>query len=137
MAQEVFVKVHARFDTLDAERPIRPWLFAFARNVAANHVRLARHRELPSEDVGNTHPGATNPEADARRAQARERILTVLAAMSFERRSVIVMHELDGFSAPEIAEVLGVPTNTVYSRIRLARTELREKLRELRPGVGK
>ena len=52
--------------------------------------------------------------------------------MEIERRAVFLMHEVDGFSIPEVAEVLAVPLNTAYSRLRLARDEFRERVRRLR-----
>jgi RNA polymerase sigma-70 factor (ECF subfamily) len=49
---------------------------------------------------------------------------------------VIVMQDLEGFGAPEIAAELGVPVNTVYSRIRLARDEFRDAVRALQQKGG-
>ena len=54
-----------------------------------------------------------------------------LSQMSWEHRCALVMHELDGFTAKEIAESTGVPLNTIYSRIRAARAELREAIARL------
>ena len=65
-------------------------------------------------------------EGRAIEAEKRRRVLDALHRMSFERRAVLIMHDLDGFTAPEMARELDVPLNTVYSRIRLARRELRE-----------
>lgn len=128
VAQEVFLRVHARFDAYDRSRPLRPWLFAFARAVVANHLRLARHREMPSGAAAEETPSTTDPERAALQRERRGRVLKALAQLSFERRAVLVMHELDGFTAPEISEALDVPLNTVYSRIRAARADLRELL---------
>lgn len=44
LVSEIFVRVHKELATYDADRPIRPWLFAFAARVASEHRRLARHR---------------------------------------------------------------------------------------------
>ena len=44
LVSEIFVRVHEELATYDADRPIRPWLFAFAARVASEHRRLARHR---------------------------------------------------------------------------------------------
>jgi RNA polymerase sigma-70 factor (ECF subfamily) len=55
-----------------------------------------------------------------------------LEAMEIDRRAVFLMHEVDGFSIPEVAEALAVPLNTAYSRLRLARDEFRERVRRLR-----
>ena len=61
------------------------------------------------------------PDEQMSRAQDRRLILGALAALDLDRRAVFVMHELDGFSMPEIAAALSAPLNTCYSRLRLAR----------------
>jgi RNA polymerase sigma-70 factor (ECF subfamily) len=49
-----------------------------------------------------------------------------LKALSEEQQAVFVLHELDEVSAPDIADALGIPLNTVYSRLRLARPRFRD-----------
>ena len=125
VAQELFVAVHARAAELGPARPVRPWLFSFAVRFAANYRRLSRVRadagELP-ENVAE--PGDIHGEA-------RDLVLRALARLDFDRRTVVVMHDLEGFAAPEIAATLGVPLNTVYSRIRLAREDFRRAFEAL------
>lgn len=134
VAQEVFLVVHRRFAEYDPERPVRPWLFAFAARVAANHSRLARHRRERLDGGGHAHreDGGDGPEARAAASEARAQLLQALEQVPFDRRTVVVMHELDGCTAPVIAEALGLPVNTVYSRLRLGRQELTRAVRELR-----
>jgi RNA polymerase sigma-70 factor (ECF subfamily) len=45
------------------------------------------------------------------------------------------MHDLDEVGMPEVAETLGIPLNTGYSRLRLARKELAEAVRRLAGGA--
>ncbi len=126
VAQEVFVHVHRRFEEYDASRPVRPWLFSFALRVAANQRRLARHRrEVGQDDVDVHASDAASPEQDALRAESRRLVLEALDGVELDRRAVLIMHELDGVAAPGIAEALGIPLNTVYSRLRTAREEFR------------
>jgi RNA polymerase sigma-70 factor (ECF subfamily) len=58
-----------------------------------------------------------------------------LATIDMGRRAVLVLHEIEEMTAPEIAHVLGIPLNTVYSRLRVARGELEQALR--RQGEGR
>ena len=46
-----------------------------------------------------------------------------LAALELDRRAVFVMHDIDGHVMPDIATALGIPLNTAYSRLRLARAD--------------
>lgn len=128
VAQETFLAVHKQFDKYDRARPVRPWLFAFAFRVAANHQRLARHRREVSDDVAAEQPVHDTPERAASDREEQDLVLRALSALPFERRTALVMHDLDGFSAPEIAETLSVPLNTVYSRVRIAREEFRKAI---------
>lgn len=66
-----------------------------------------------------------NPEEQATESESRARILECLQLVPLARRAVLVMHDLDGFSAQEIASTLDIPLNTAYSRLRTARTEFK------------
>ncbi len=65
-------------------------------------------------------------------AQRAGRVLAALDTLDLDRRVIFVMHEMDGTACPEIAEALGVPLNTVYSRLRLARQKFKAAIRRLR-----
>ena len=101
---------------------MRPWLFSFALRYAANYRKLARHRAELSDAVD-----ARTPASDAR-TEARDLVLRALTRLEFDRRSVLVMHDLEGFGAGDIAVDLGIPVNTVYSRLRLARDQFRDAI---------
>lgn len=53
-----------------------------------------------------------------------ERIMPLLEALDFDQRAVFVMYDVNDMTVSEIAEVLEVPINTIYSRLRLARAEI-------------
>jgi RNA polymerase sigma-70 factor (ECF subfamily) len=129
IAQELFVSVHQQLPQYDASLPVRPWLFSFALRYAANYRRLARNRaHFPvNESLATTND--VNVEA-------RDLVLRALSMVDFDRRTVIVMHDLEGFGAPEIAERIGIPLNTVYSRLRAARADFRAALDTLRKPEG-
>jgi len=123
VAHDVFVAFYRGSDGYDRARPIRPWLFGICFRVASDYRRRAQHRfEVPSEAEEVADGG---PDADARVAsrEARRLVLWALEALDFDRRAVFVMHDLDGYSMPEIAATLSAPLNTLYSRLRLAREQ--------------
>jgi RNA polymerase sigma-70 factor (ECF subfamily) len=124
LCHDVFVAVHGARDRFDPTRPIRPWLSGIAFRVASEYRRRAHNRrELPGEPP--TPPPAPGPAADERLSMQEEQdlVLAALATLSEERRAVLIMHDLDEQSMPEIAEALGWPLNTAYSRLRLARAD--------------
>ena len=126
VAQEVFVTVHAKFGEYDRTKPVRPWLFAFAYRSASNYHRVAHRRE--SREQVSEAPPPTTPEEGALDRQAQALVLAALQQIPLERRCVLIMHDIDGFSAPEIGETLSIPTNTVYSRVRIAREEFKKAI---------
>ena len=121
-AQEVWVIVHRRLDALESPRAVRSWLFQIARRVAARHRRGEQRSRRKLDALGLVPAHRNLPHAD------RDSLLTVetlLGQLDARKREAFVLSELEGWSAPEIAKAAGTNPNTVYSRIRLAREELR------------
>jgi RNA polymerase sigma-70 factor (ECF subfamily) len=125
VAQEIFLAVHRHLDEYEPSRPVRPWLFSFSLRFAANYRRLARNRAHVPDD------GLHQEAARGSDVEARDLVLRALEALDFDFRVVFVMHDLEGFSAPEIAEQTGCKLNTVYSRIRLAREGFKSAVERL------
>jgi RNA polymerase sigma-70 factor, ECF subfamily len=136
LTQQVFLQVHGQLATYDSSRPLRPWLFAFAFNAASNHRNLARHRvELCVVPPDLADPVAPVDEQLITR-QELELAELALTRVSLDRRAVLLLHEIEGHSIPEIALALGIPVNTAYSRLRLARQEYELCVRRLRAQRG-
>lgn len=134
VTQEVFLAVHDLLEDYDATRPFRPWLFAIAYRVALRHRRrVGRRAEDVSEPAALADRVVTRDESSAR--DARELVLRAVEAIEIHRRAVFVMKELDGHDVPEIAEALGIPLNTAYTRLRLARDEFRAAVERLDKGA--
>jgi RNA polymerase sigma-70 factor (ECF subfamily) len=133
VAHDVFVVVFRRLPDFDPSRPIKPWLFGIAYRVASDHRRLRRNsHELPGEiDVDTRDPA---PPADEQLAGADDQRLVraALGHLEEERRAVFVLFELDAVPIPDVAEALGIPLNTAYSRLRLARADFRDAVLRLR-----
>jgi len=118
---EVFIVLHRKWDEIDRERTLRPWLFGVARRVAAD--ARAKRRELPA----SIEPPAG---ADPLAAQ-RELLYRAMDVLDDDRRIVLVLHDLEGHTGAEIAAMLDLPVNTVHSRLRLARAEVLAAVRAL------
>jgi RNA polymerase sigma-70 factor, ECF subfamily len=128
VTHDCFVAIYRHFDTYDPRRPLRPWLFGFAFRVAADHRKLARHRHEAREPALEATDPLPRPDQLVEEEQLRNGLLAALDAMDFEKRSLIVMHDVEGMPVPEMARLLEVPLNTAYSRLRLARAELERHL---------
>jgi RNA polymerase sigma-70 factor, ECF subfamily len=129
VVHEVFVRVYRKLAEYDDARPIRPWLFGFAYRGAADYRRLARHRrEAPGVDTDAPDPRA-GPDEEVDLSDRRALLDRALEAVPLERRAVLVLHELEEKPVPEIADALGIPLNTAYSRLRTGRAELAAALK--------
>jgi RNA polymerase sigma-70 factor (ECF subfamily) len=132
VAHEVFIAVHRHLAEYDPRRPLRPWLFGITLRTAMRYRALARHRrEVIESELDAIDPG---PAADEQldRAQERAVVNEALAALDLDLRTTFVMFEVDGHNAPEIAQVLGIPVNTVYSRLRRGRERFRAAASQIR-----
>lgn len=122
-AHDVFLVVHRQLSRFDGCSP-RSWLFAIAQRVALHYRRaLARRRTEPFTEAELRDERSGCPEESQEQREACELVQQILDQLSDERRVVIVLAELEQLSAPEIAEILRIPLNTVYSRLRLARRD--------------
>ena len=128
MAQEVWLQVHGKWTDYDEARPPRPWLFAFAFRAAANYRRLARHRESPASEAVAREPAENDTEQAVSRCEERTLLLDAIQSLDLEHSSALVLVDIDEVSPRDAAEILGIPVNTVYSRVRNARIRVKESL---------
>jgi RNA polymerase sigma factor (sigma-70 family) len=115
--QDVFVVLLRRLDELDLERGVRGWLWGVSRRVAWIHRKGARRR-APEID------GSVRP-----RQETRVAVQHALDRLDDKRLEVLVLAEVEGRSAREIAGQLGLPITTVQWRLRSARKILRTEPR--------
>lgn len=125
--QDVLVVVHRRGSEFEPGAKPTSWLYAICRRVAAARRRKAHtRREILGDDVQPIEPDDPERLMAKRRNQARlERILDQL---SDDHRIVLVMFEIEGLSCPEIAQELGQPLGTIYSRLHAARQSFHKAL---------
>lgn len=124
LAQEVFLTVHRRLATYDPSRPLRPWLIGICSRVALHHWRTARRHPADHDASSVDIEHALGVVAGDTDQDARLVLGALLATLDPERRAMFVLHEIEGFSIPEIAELTEIPLNTIYSRLRRTREEL-------------
>lgn len=133
--QDVFVVVHRRLGSFDGSSRLSTWLFGICLRVASQYRRKAhRRRERGVVDVERT---ASEGEGDAPDAamlarEAERRLEQVLDALELGRRVVFVMFEIESVGCAEIAEQLGLPLGTVYSRLSAARIDFAKAALKLR-----
>jgi RNA polymerase sigma-70 factor, ECF subfamily len=135
VAHDVFVVASRKWSDYDPTRPLKPWLFGIAMRVALAYRRRAGYtREVLVDDLReepNPQPGAGAALDEERR---RRLVHAAIDAVHDSRKQVFILHDLDGIPMPDIVADLGIPLNTGYSRLRLARQEFRDAALRLRAG---
>ena len=135
--QEVFLVVHRRLHTFSGQCALTTWLYEICFRVAAGYRRKAHFRReelIPDwSKVDAAGPAAASPERQLQAARQAKQLEQILDTLPLEYRVVFVMFELEGMSSEQIAESVGVPLGTVYSRLYRARKRFARALVRLGP----
>jgi RNA polymerase sigma-70 factor (ECF subfamily) len=128
VVQEALFQVARSLPRFEQRSKLSTWLYRVVANVVRMHVRHKAARpalELtePSQIDQRVAASAT-PEQHAQQNDDVRALYRSLDALSDKKRSVIVLHDLEGLPAQEIAEVLEIPLLTVRTRLFYARKEL-------------
>ena len=135
--QDVLVKLYARFDELEEVREPGPWLnkvlyhhFVDDRRRYARQPLSLVDPEGDIESCKGVEPGESTPEQDLASNQQQHRLKRALRQLSEEHREVVLLHDSEGYSLPELEAMTGVPIGTLKSRLHRARTRLRQLLKK-------
>jgi RNA polymerase sigma factor (sigma-70 family) len=119
VVQEAFVKAFLALGRFHAAEPFRPWLLAIVVNEARNRWRWRARRPtvaLPLVGEGISAPTQT-PEQAAEENETVRSLRDAVVALPRHQREVVVCRYLLDLSEAETADVLGIPSGTVKSRL--------------------
>jgi RNA polymerase sigma-70 factor (ECF subfamily) len=123
VVQDVFLVVHRRLRDFEGRSSMKTWIFGITLRVVSDHRRTLRRKgglsPLPDDEVLGDH--RDGPGAELEKRQAARVLHALLDELDDEKRAVFVLAELEELGAKEIADMVGIPVNTVYSRLRAAR----------------
>jgi len=126
--QDVFVKIFRSLKNFRFDSSFSTWLYRITMNTAINIYRKRKNHGLsftnydePS-DIQLAAPDISKDQRD--RADAAARVAELLKNINPEHRACIVLREIEGLDYKEMADVLGIPLNTVRSRLKRAREAL-------------
>jgi RNA polymerase sigma-70 factor, ECF subfamily len=125
LTQETFIRAFAKLSQYRGEVPLGAWLRSVALSVAYNGLRqdgTRRGREV--ELVESSAVAEGSPE----RSVLRSQIAAAVDKLPEIYRSVVVLHDVEGYTHEEIADTLGIPAGTSRARLTYARAQLREAL---------
>ena len=122
--QDTFIRAFARLSQFRGDAAFSTWLHRITVTVVSNarrsEVRFAREVALDEAHMVESAPEA-EPDLKECIARAVENLTEVY-------RTTLILHDIEGYTHAEIAELLGVPEGTCKSRLSAARAQLREAL---------
>jgi RNA polymerase sigma-70 factor (ECF subfamily) len=143
IVQEAFVRVVQNAGDFKHVARFTTWLYTITRNLCIDHMRkraLRRHPSLDEAKRGEEGDGPTlgeqtadtraSVEREATGTELKERIANAVDKLPEDQREVFLMREIANLQFKEIAEITGVPENTVKSRMRYALERLQAALSE-------
>lgn len=131
LTQDIFIALLKTAPIFDGTKRLKPWLYGIAVNKAAGFKRtgwlhkmlLGRH-QLETEALTPTQVNSPGKQVEIRRDLAR-----AFEMLSREQHEVMILHAVEGFDGEEIAQILGIKVNTVWTRLHRARKTLSENLK--------
>ncbi len=126
--QEGFLHAFRAIQRVDPAQPFAAWLHRIVANAALDIGRRRRVRDADELTDAVASPFRDPAEAD----ELRRRLTAGLQLLTERQRTVIVLHDIEGFRHAEIGEILGIPEGTARSDLHHARHMLRRDLGDVR-----
>ncbi len=133
LAQEVFLRAHSSLETLRDAQALESWLFQIATHASIDRMRQrARAAEREAGQPVDELPLADRNQPSAltvlQQAEMSACVQKYVAGLSDPYKAVLLMHDADGLTAAEIAQLLNLPLTTIKMRLHRARRQLQAAL---------
>ena len=141
LSQEAWVKGWQRLRQFQGESSFGTWMTRIVINLCLDQLRKQKRQRTESIEEMDEESGGVerqmpvvtaNPTAGLEQAELRQRIDRALGQLSYEHRTVLVLHEFEEMEYKEIAKTMGCSIGTVMSRLFYARRKLAALLADLR-----
>jgi RNA polymerase sigma-70 factor (ECF subfamily) len=126
--QDGFLHAYRALDRFRSDQPFGAWLNRIVANASLDLVRRRKVREADELPETVALPFRDPGEAD----ELKRRLADALSRLTDRQRSVIVLHDVEGYTHGEIGRMLGMPEGTARSDLHHARAALRRVLKDVR-----
>ena len=137
LTQDVFVKTYRSLSSFRGESKLSTWIFRIANNTCLDYFRSAPHKKTERTDLWSSEDlvSATVPDALEQPTTAEEGLIGAemsscvrgyIDDLPDDYRTVILLHDLRGFTNPEIAVITGTSLDNVKIRLHRARRKMKE-----------
>lgn len=141
VVQEAFVRVVQSAAEFKNEARFTTWVYTITRNLCIDQLRKRAHRRHPSLDEARGDDGdrtlgevvpdrSADVERQAAGAELKQQVAAAVEQLPPDQKEVFLMREVANLPFKEIAEITGVPENTVKSRMRYALERLQAALKD-------
>ncbi|MEC7583040.1 MAG: sigma-70 family RNA polymerase sigma factor [Planctomycetota bacterium] len=133
IAQETFFRAYRAWPKFAGRSSVLTWLFRIAVNTTKAHM-LERHRR-GSVSLSDAPPPAVRDRDPIEAREEREHIEAAMQAISPKHRMVLTLFCQEGLNHEQIAEVVGCPIGTVWSRLYNARAAFARQLEQTKTEI--
>jgi RNA polymerase sigma-70 factor (ECF subfamily) len=129
VVQDALLSIATNLDSFEGRSAFSTWAFTLARTACSRRRRGLKNRPAEGDDVLDAHPSeARGPEERAATQEIGTLVARALDSLPEDYRSVLLLRDGEGLTAPEAAEVLGTSVDALKSRLHRARAALRAAL---------
>jgi len=128
LISEVFLDVWRQADRFEGRSAVSTWMLAIARFKALSALRKRPDKELDEKTAATIEDPSDDPEVTVQKKDKSDALRRCLTALSPEHREIIDLVYYHEKSVEEVAEIVGIPENTVKTRMFYARKKLAELL---------
>ena len=130
--QETLLAAARNIGEFRGEASISTWLYTIARSFCVKKRR--RSKFAPAEEIslegaaGDLVSSSAGPEELAARDEIKQALVDVLEALDAPAREVMILRDIEGLTAPEVAQITGETVDAIKSRLHRARADVRARL---------
>ena len=141
IVQDCFMKAYNARENFRGDCSVQTWLNRIALNMILDHQRTQKFRFWRSfrktavdiTEIASTLPSrASTPEKDLLRQERAAQVAKALESLSFNQRTIFLMHFQEGMNIPEISSAIDMSVNTVKTHLHRAVKAVRQKIGEMK-----
>ncbi len=134
--QEFWIKIINKADSFKHDSKVSTWAYQVVNNTYLDLIRRESKRSYLNEEISLVESKADDAREFAEVSTNEMTVKAALLKIPKDQAEAVALVWLDGFSIEESAKILGIPANTVKSRISRGKAALAEVSRELDPRAG-
>ena len=134
--QEFWIKIINKADTFKHDSKVLTWAYQIIHNTYLDLIRRESKRSYLYDDISNLDESAAKKSSFAEATTNEITIKSALLKIPKDQAQAVALVWLDGYSIEDSAKLLGIPANTVKSRISRGKAALALQLSELDPRMG-